>query len=175
MRSSRSCSVTESGLQIPLRADGRSLTNGCERALRSATSHISAPPFLQRGRERSCATSRTTDTFRRTTRRAVTTARVLDRGIALLHDNIANPAALIEQLKHVALADAARGPIKIDEYGNRVENVYIRRVEQRNGKLENLVIKKYSNVSQFWEWNPRQYLAHPIYTRSYPACNACTG
>jgi hypothetical protein len=45
---------------------------------------------------------------------------------------------------------------------------------QRSSSV-NIVIKTYSNVSQFWEWNPRQYLAHLAYTRSYPAGNACTG
>src|SRR5437899_417934 len=41
-----------------------------------------------------------------------------------------------------------RGPIKLDEYGNPTQNVYILKVERANGKLQNTVIDTYPMGSQ---------------------------
>jgi branched-chain amino acid transport system substrate-binding protein len=32
----------------------------------------------------------------------------------------------------------------------------------------NTVIKTYPNVSQFWTYDPKQFLANPVYSRDYP-------
>jgi branched-chain amino acid transport system substrate-binding protein len=61
-----------------------------------------------------------------------------------------------------------RGPIKLDEYGNPTENVYIVRVEKSGGKLVNTVIHTYPLVSQFWTYKPEEFLKNPAYTRDYP-------
>ena len=61
-----------------------------------------------------------------------------------------------------------RGPIKLDEYGNPTENVYIVRVEKSGGKLVNTVIHTYPQVSQFWTYKPEEFLKSPGYTRDYP-------
>lgn len=61
-----------------------------------------------------------------------------------------------------------RGPIKLDEYGNPTENVYIVRVEKSAGKLVNAVIHTYPLVSQFWTYKPEEFLRSPAYSRDYP-------
>ena len=61
-----------------------------------------------------------------------------------------------------------RGPIKLDEYGNPTENVYIVRVEKSGGKLVNTVIQTYPAVSQFWTYKPEEFLKSPAYSRDYP-------
>jgi branched-chain amino acid transport system substrate-binding protein len=61
-----------------------------------------------------------------------------------------------------------RGPIKIDEYGNPTQNIYILRVDKRDGKLENKVIHTYPMVSQFWTYNPAEFLKSTPYSRDYP-------
>ncbi len=61
-----------------------------------------------------------------------------------------------------------RGPIKLDEYGNPTENVYIVRVEKSGDKLVNTVIHTYPQVSQFWTYKPEEFLKSPGYTRDYP-------
>ena len=61
-----------------------------------------------------------------------------------------------------------RGPIKLDEYGNPTENVYIVRVEKSGGKLVNTVIHTYPAVSQFWTYKPEEFLKSPAYSRDYP-------
>lgn len=101
-------------------------------------------------------------------------AEFLDRGLSAMHGDTSDAVALIKGLRKVSIKDAARGPISMDSYGNPIENVYIRKVEDHGGKLQNTVIKTYPNVSQFWTFNPQKFLAHPVYSRTYPVCNACS-
>jgi branched-chain amino acid transport system substrate-binding protein len=61
-----------------------------------------------------------------------------------------------------------RGPIKLDEYGNPTQNVYIVKVEKVNGRLQNTVVHTYPMVSQFWTYKADEFLKTPPYDRSYP-------
>jgi branched-chain amino acid transport system substrate-binding protein len=61
-----------------------------------------------------------------------------------------------------------RGPIKLDDWGNPTENVYILRVDKVGGKLATTVIHTYPAVSQFWTYKPEEFLKNPPYTRDYP-------
>jgi branched-chain amino acid transport system substrate-binding protein len=47
-------------------------------------------------------------------------------------------------------------------------NIYIRRIEKQNGKLANKTVKTYENVSQFWTYDEKTFLAQPVYSRDYP-------
>ncbi|MBO0764061.1 MAG: ABC transporter substrate-binding protein [Hyphomicrobiaceae bacterium] len=76
--------------------------------------------------------------------------------------------ALAETLHKVALTDTPRGQVKFDQYGNVVGDVFIRRCEKKGGQLVNTVIKTYPNVSQFWTYNEKEFLANPVYARDYP-------
>jgi branched-chain amino acid transport system substrate-binding protein len=76
--------------------------------------------------------------------------------------------ALAEALHQVSLTDTPRGPVRFDQYGNVVGDVFIRRCEQRGSQLVNTVIKTYPNVSQFWTYNEKEFLANPVYARDYP-------
>ncbi|HJZ44544.1 MAG TPA: ABC transporter substrate-binding protein [Hyphomicrobiaceae bacterium] len=76
--------------------------------------------------------------------------------------------ALAEALHKVSLADTPRGAIKFDQYGNVVGEVFIRRCERKDGQLVNTVIKSYPNVSQFWTYNEKEFLANPVYARDNP-------
>src|SRR5512136_699799 len=63
--------------------------------------------------------------------------------------DIEDTAKFLAALRKVELSDAARGPIRFDEYGNPIENVYVRKVEKVGGRLQNTVIHTFPNVSQF--------------------------
>jgi branched-chain amino acid transport system substrate-binding protein len=76
--------------------------------------------------------------------------------------------ALAEALHKVALTDTPRGAIKFDQYGNVIGDVAIRKCEKKDGKLVNTVIKTYPNVSQFWTYPEKEFLANPVYSRDYP-------
>jgi len=65
-------------------------------------------------------------------------------------------------------ADTCRGPVQFDKYGNVVGNIYIRKVERKDGRLVNRVIHTYPNVSQFWTYKPEEFLKNPVYSRDFP-------
>jgi branched-chain amino acid transport system substrate-binding protein len=76
-------------------------------------------------------------------------------------------------LRAADIGDAPRGPVKMDAYGNPTQNIYIRKVERVNGKLQNTVIYTYPAVSQFWKYNPEEFLKQPVYSRDFPPCRHC--
>jgi branched-chain amino acid transport system substrate-binding protein len=76
--------------------------------------------------------------------------------------------ALIKALRAVALTDTPRGPFHFDHFGNVVGDIFIRRCERKGGKLVNTTIKTYNNVSQFWTYDEKWFLAQPVYSRDYP-------
>ena len=76
-------------------------------------------------------------------------------------------------LRRVDLSDAPRGPIRFDDYGNPIQNVYVRKAERVNGRLQNTVIHTVPNVSQFWTYKPEDFLKNPVYSRDYPPCTKC--
>jgi branched-chain amino acid transport system substrate-binding protein len=76
--------------------------------------------------------------------------------------------ALAEALHQVTLSDTPRGPVRFDSYGNVIGDVFIRKCERKGGQLVNTVIKTYSNVSQFWTYDEKKFLADPVYARDYP-------
>jgi branched-chain amino acid transport system substrate-binding protein len=81
--------------------------------------------------------------------------------------HVENRAGLIEALRTVKPVNLPRGPVELDDYGSPVENVYIRKVERVNGELQNTVIETFPKVSQFWNFNPSDYLKLPLYSRRY--------
>jgi branched-chain amino acid transport system substrate-binding protein len=76
--------------------------------------------------------------------------------------------AFAEALHKVSLTDTPRGPLKFDHLGNAVGDVFIRKCERKDGKLVNTIIKTYPNVSQFWTYDEKAFLANPVYSRDYP-------
>jgi branched-chain amino acid transport system substrate-binding protein len=76
--------------------------------------------------------------------------------------------ALIKALRGVSLTDSPRGPFRFDHLGNVVGNFYIRRCEKKGDKLVNTTIKTYKDVSQFWTYDEKWFLAQPVYSRDYP-------
>ena len=79
----------------------------------------------------------------------------------------------LKALRTVSIPDAPGGPIRLDKYGNPVHNVYIRRVERKDSRLQNVVIHTFENVSQFWTYPEDEFLRQPPYSRNYPACKHC--
>ena len=77
--------------------------------------------------------------------------------------------AFIKALRAVSLTDSPRGAFHFDHFGNVVGDIFIRRCERMDGKLVNTTIKTYDNVSQFWTYDEKWFLAQPVYSRDYPA------
>lgn len=80
---------------------------------------------------------------------------------------------LMKAVKQTILPDAPRCPLRLDSYNSPIETVRIRRTVRRGGQLQNEVIESIPDVSQFWHFDPKQYLAEPAYSRTFPACRYC--
>jgi len=102
-----------------------------------------------------------------------TGARVVAEAAKAVGGRVEDRAAFMAALRAVEIGDAPRGPVKMDAYGNPTQNIYIRKVERVNGKLQNTVIYTYPAVSQFWKYNPEEFLKQPVYSRDFPPCRHC--
>jgi branched-chain amino acid transport system substrate-binding protein len=102
---------------------------------------------------------------------------VVDAGLQAVGGDAGDKEKLIAALRAVTLTDTPRGPVKFDHLGNVVGNFYVRRCGTEGAKyglgLWNKIIKTYENVSQFWTWPETEFLAHPVYSRDYPALKKC--
>lgn len=98
-----------------------------------------------------------------------TAAGWLAQAIEKNNGNVEDPKKLIETIRGISFDDSIFGPMKLDEYNNPVFDVYIRKVERRpDGKLWNVPTGKvYKNVSQFWTFDPKEYLKLPVYSRAF--------
>ena len=76
--------------------------------------------------------------------------------------------AFTKALRNPGVVRDPRGDWRMDEYGNPVMNLYIRKVERKGGKLVNTVVKTYPQMGQFWTYDPKAFLASPVYSRDYP-------
>jgi branched-chain amino acid transport system substrate-binding protein len=89
------------------------------------------------------------------------------KAIEKANGNTADHKAFLDAVRGTEV-DAPLGHLKLDAYGNPLQNVYIRRVERRpDGKLWNVPIKTYENVSQFWTFGPDKFLKQPVYSREF--------
>jgi len=93
---------------------------------------------------------------------------ILEAALKTTGGKIDDPDAFIKAVKAVSLTDTPRGPISFDEYGNVVIENYIRKAEKAGGKIVNKTVKVYHKVSQFWTYDPKAFLANPVYSRDYP-------
>jgi branched-chain amino acid transport system substrate-binding protein len=93
---------------------------------------------------------------------------VLEAAAKAVGGKIEDKPAFMKALKETNLATSLRGPMKFDEFGNVVGNLYIRKVEKKGDKYVNAVVKTYPNVSQFWTYKQDEFLKNPVYSRDFP-------
>jgi branched-chain amino acid transport system substrate-binding protein len=87
--------------------------------------------------------------------------------------NGAGGEALVNAMKGLSWT-SPRGPVSIDpQTRDIVQNIYVRKVERVNGRLQNTVIHTFPNVSQFWTYKPEEFLRQPVYDRNNPPCRHC--
>ena len=95
-------------------------------------------------------------------------ALMFEEALKAVKGKIEDKAAFMAALRNVQVPNDPRGAIRLDALGNPVMDVYIRKVERKDGKLVNSVIKDYPAVSQFWTYGTKEFLANPVYSRDYP-------
>ena len=102
-----------------------------------------------------------------------TVARWINEGARAVGGNVEDREKFLAALKRVEIPDAPRGPVKLDARGSPIQNIYVRKVEKKDGELWNTVIHTFPAVSQFWKYKPEEFLKQPVYNRNYPACKYC--
>jgi len=102
-----------------------------------------------------------------------TAAEWIQLALEQVHGDVADQQAFLNAVRTVSVPDSPFGPQRLDPYGAPVENVYVRQVQRTparyagDAKTWNVVLKTYPGVSQFWTYNPAQYLKQPVYSNTF--------
>jgi len=84
-----------------------------------------------------------------------TSASLVGEVIEALKGEVDDVTRVAKEMKKVATKiETPAGPLAFDKYNQRILNIYIMKVEKRNGKLSNVVIDKIEKVAQedTWKW-----------------------
>lgn len=95
-------------------------------------------------------------------------ALMLEQALKTVNGKIEDRDAFMAALRNVQVPNDPRGEVRLDALGNPVMDIYIRKVERKNGRLVNSVVKTYPAVTQFWTYEKKDFLASPVYSRDYP-------
>ena len=98
---------------------------------------------------------------------------VLEHALKGIGGKIEDKPVFMKALRDANVPNTLRGPVRFDELGNVIGNIYIRKVERKDGRLVNRVIHTYPNVSQFWTYKKEEFLKQPVYSRDFPPCKYC--
>jgi branched-chain amino acid transport system substrate-binding protein len=93
---------------------------------------------------------------------------VLEHTLKQIGGKIEDKDVFMKALREAKVPQTISGPIRFDELGNVVSNIYIRKVEKKGPKFVNTVVKTYPDVSQFWTYNKDEFLKNPVYSRDFP-------
>jgi branched-chain amino acid transport system substrate-binding protein len=92
----------------------------------------------------------------------------LEEAMKAIKGRFEDKAAFVRALHNVRLNRGPMGPIRLDEYGKPILNIYVRKVERKDGQLVNTTIDTVKDVSQFFVYDPKQFLSSPLYGRDVP-------
>jgi len=109
-----------------------------------------------------------TNTIPDSTRRVLTLHFSLSRKLKTTGGKTEDAAAFLKAMHEVRLTHGPIGPVRLDEYGTPILDIHIRKVARANGKLTNTIVKTYPQVSQFWTYDPKQFIEQPVFSRDFP-------
>src|SRR6476620_2686535 len=93
---------------------------------------------------------------------------IIEEALKTTGGKTADAAAFLKAMQDIRLTHGPIGPVRLDEYGTPVLDIHIRKVERVNGKLTNTIVKTYPQVSQFWTFDPKQFIQQPVFSRDFP-------
>ena len=93
---------------------------------------------------------------------------ILEAALNTVSGKAEDKDSFLKALRSVRLAGGPVGPIHLDEFGTPIMDIHIRRVERRDGRLINAILKTYPQVSQFWTYDPKTFMDAPVFSRDYP-------
>jgi branched-chain amino acid transport system substrate-binding protein len=99
---------------------------------------------------------------------AYVTGLCLDAALKTTAGDVSDKKKLMDALRGISLRDTPYGNFHFDRFGNLVGDVFIKRIDRKDGKLSNTIVKTYPEVSQFWTYPEDQFLAQPVYSRDFP-------
>jgi branched-chain amino acid transport system substrate-binding protein len=99
---------------------------------------------------------------------AYSAAALVEVAVKAVKGKVEDKEAFMKALRNPGVVRDPRGEWRLDEYGNPVMPLFIRKVERRDGKLVNTVVQTYPNASQFWTYEPKQFVSNPVYSRDFP-------
>jgi branched-chain amino acid transport system substrate-binding protein len=89
----------------------------------------------------------------------------LTEALKQLKGDVSDTQKFIDTLNAVQLDDSCFGPMKLDDHGGTVGNVYHRKVAREGSGYVNKVVDEFPNISQFWNYKPDEFLKQPVYSR----------
>jgi branched-chain amino acid transport system substrate-binding protein len=102
-----------------------------------------------------------------------TAAQWIGGSIEKVHGDISDSNRFLATVREAKLADSALGPMELDRYNTPVQNIYLRKVVATSGpaakyaKTWNVVTRTWPHVSQFWTYDPAEYLKQPVYSANF--------
>jgi branched-chain amino acid transport system substrate-binding protein len=93
---------------------------------------------------------------------------IIEEALKTVGGKTDDAAAFLKAMRDVRLTHGPIGPVRLDEYGTPVLDIYIRKVARRNGRLTNTILKTYPQVSQFWTYDPKAFVTQPVFSRDFP-------
>jgi branched-chain amino acid transport system substrate-binding protein len=100
---------------------------------------------------------------------AYTTGLWTKTAVEAIGGKVEDRAAFLKAVRSAKIK-APRGPLRLDEYDNPVQNVYVSKIQKIKHPvlgevLTNVPVKTYPAVSQFWTWKPEEFLKRGPYQR----------
>src|SRR3990172_1702970 len=92
---------------------------------------------------------------------AYVAGQMLKQVLTKLGGRIEDREAFLKALREVSVPDTPAGPLRLDKHGQPVQNIYLRKVERKDGRLQNTVVHTFENISQFYTYNEAEYLKAP--------------
>ena len=98
-----------------------------------------------------------------------TCAAWLAEAIKTVNGAIDDRPRFLDAVRKTVLTSSPLGrPVRLDEYGNPIYDVFIRDVVKRpDGRFWNVPVETYPSVSQFWNYKPEEYMKQPAYSRTF--------
>lgn len=92
----------------------------------------------------------------------------LEEALKAVKGRFEDKPAFLRALHSAHLTSGPMGPIRLDDYAKPVLNMYIRKVERKDGQLVNAIVETIPNVTQFWTYDAKAFLSMPPYSREMP-------
>jgi branched-chain amino acid transport system substrate-binding protein len=89
-------------------------------------------------------------------------ARAIAEAAKALGGKVEDGEKMVAALKQVKFP-SPKGPIAIDQFGNVIQSMYVRKVEKVGADYLNVPVATYDTIDQFWPWKVDEYMKFKPY------------